>query len=90
MGGHEHYRLSLRTTPPRITGPRAGSERGQGGATIDAQYDRVRRSLEALILKYGEDNGRYLYEEMTRYRSQPAPLRQHSGLGALPIRPLHA
>ena len=27
-------------------------------------------SLEALIRKYGEDNGRYLYEEMTRYRSQ--------------------
>jgi hypothetical protein len=27
-------------------------------------------SLEALIGKYGDDNGRYLYEEMTRYRSQ--------------------
>ena len=27
-------------------------------------------SLEALVGKYGEDNGRYLYEEMTRYRAQ--------------------
>jgi hypothetical protein len=27
-------------------------------------------SLEALIARYGEDNGRYLYEEMTRYRAQ--------------------
>jgi len=27
-------------------------------------------SLEAMIGKYGEDNGRYLYEEMTRYQSQ--------------------
>jgi hypothetical protein len=27
-------------------------------------------SLEAMIRKYGEDNGRYLFEEMTRYRSQ--------------------
>ena len=31
-------------------------------------------SLEAMIRKYGEDNGRYLYEEMTRYRSQYSKL----------------
>ena len=38
-----------------------------------------------MIAKYGEDNGRYLYEELTRYRSQPAPLRQRPG----PRRPAH-
>ena len=27
-------------------------------------------TLEELIRKYGEDNGRYLYEEMKRYQSQ--------------------
>ena len=26
--------------------------------------------LEALIHQYGEDNGRYLYQEMSRYRSR--------------------
>ena len=31
-------------------------------------------SLEAMICKYGEDNGRYLYEEMTRYRAQYSKL----------------
>jgi len=27
-------------------------------------------SLEDMIRKYGDDNGRYLYEELTRYQSQ--------------------
>jgi hypothetical protein len=26
--------------------------------------------LDALVQRYGEDNGRYLYEEMTRYQAQ--------------------
>ena len=39
-------------------------------AAVDAQHDGVRRIAGSLIRKYGEDNGRYLYEEMTRYRSQ--------------------
>jgi hypothetical protein len=34
----------------------------------------LEESQEALIRKYGEDNGRYLYEEMMRYRSRYAKL----------------
>ena len=42
----------------------------QGPAAVDPPArSGIDESLEALIRKYGEDNGRYLYEELTRYRS---------------------
>ena len=45
-------------------------ERGKGLQQLTHNTTGFDESLAALILKYGEDDGRYLYDEMTRYRSQ--------------------
>jgi len=43
-------------------------ERGQGLEQLVQQETGVGMTLAAMIEKYGEDNGRYLYEELNRYR----------------------
>lgn len=45
-------------------------ERGKGLQQLTHNTMGFDESLEAMILKYGADNGRYLYDEMTRYRGQ--------------------
>jgi hypothetical protein len=49
-------------------------ERGQGLVPMARDRTGVTYTLDALIEKYGEDNGAYLYEELTRYQ------RAYSGL----------
>lgn len=44
-------------------------ERGKGLQQLTHVTTGMDVSLEDMIAKYGEDNGRYLYEELTRYRS---------------------
>jgi hypothetical protein len=44
-------------------------ERGKGLQQLTHVTAGMDVSLEEMMAKYGEDNGRYLYEELTRYRS---------------------
>jgi hypothetical protein len=44
-------------------------ERGQSLAQLAQTRTGVGATLEELIAKYGEDNGRYLFEEIYRYQS---------------------
>jgi hypothetical protein len=49
-------------------------ERGQGLEPMARDRTGMTYTLDALIAKYGEDNGAFLYEELTRYQ------RAYSGL----------
>jgi hypothetical protein len=64
---HEAYFEANPGTYYRSTG---WLERGNDLQQLNPNTREFDETLEALIRKYGEDNGRYLYEEMTRYRSQ--------------------
>ena len=49
-------------------------ERGKDLQQLAHNATGFDESLEAMIRKYGEDNGRYLFGEMTRYLSQYSKL----------------
>ena len=79
-----------RTLPASISSENPGTyyrstgwlERGQGLQQLTHDTVGFDEPLEAMIRKYGEDNGRYLYEELTRYRSQYRKLDLHrNGIG---------
>jgi hypothetical protein len=70
MGGRERYQAYFEDNPGTFYRSTGWLERGQGLQQLTHNTTGFDESLEALIGKYGEDNGRYLYEEMTRYRSQ--------------------
>ena len=60
----------MTATPALTTSSTGWLERGKGLQQLTPNTMGFDESLEALIRKYGDENGRYLYAEMTRYRSQ--------------------
>jgi hypothetical protein len=70
MGSHERYQAYFEGNPGTYYRSTGWLERGKGLQQLTHNTMGFDESLAALILKYGEDNGRYLYAEMTRYRAQ--------------------
>jgi hypothetical protein len=70
IGSHERYQAYFESNPGTYYRSTGWLERGQGLQQLTHQTMGFDESLDALVRKYGEDNGRYLYEEMTRYRAQ--------------------
>ena len=74
MGSAERYQAYFEGNPGTFYRSTGWLERGKGLQQLTHSTMGFDESLEALIRKYGEDNGRYLYEEMTRYRAQYSKL----------------
>lgn len=70
MGGRERYQAYFDSHPGTFYRSTGWLERGQGLQQLTHDTKGFDDSLETMIRKYGDDNGRYLYEELTRYRSQ--------------------
>jgi hypothetical protein len=70
MGGHQRYQAYFDANAGVYYRSTGWLERGQGLQQLTHQTMGFDEPLEEAVRKYGEDNGRYLYEEMTRYRSQ--------------------
>ena len=70
MGSRERYQAYFEDNPGTYYQSTGWRERGKGLQQLTHNTMGFDESLEAMIRKYGEDNGRYLYEEMTRYCSQ--------------------
>jgi hypothetical protein len=69
MGSRHEYQTYFDSHPGTYYRSTGWLERGQGMQQLAANRTGVGVSLEALIAKYGEENGLYLYEELTRYQS---------------------
>ena len=74
MGSAERYQAYFDGNPGTYYRSTGWLERGKGLQQLTHSTMGFDESLEAMIRKYGEDNGRYLYEEMTRYRAQYSKL----------------
>ena len=70
MGSRERYQRYFDANPGTFYRSTGWLERGKGLQQLTHQTIGLEESLEALIGKYGDDNGRYLYGEMMRYRSR--------------------
>jgi len=70
IGSHERYQAYFESNPGTYYRSTGWLERGQGLQQLTHHTLGFDESLDALVRQYGEDNGRYLYEEMTRYRAQ--------------------
>ena len=70
MGSHDRYQAYFNDNPGTYYRSTGWLERGKGLQQLTHNTTGFDESLDAMIAKYGEDNGRYLYEEMTRYQSQ--------------------
>ena len=69
MGSRERYLTYFESNPGTYYRSTGWLERGKGLQQLTHHTVGIDESLEALIGKYGDDNGRYLYEELTRYRA---------------------
>jgi len=70
MGSLERHQAYFDGNPGTYYQSTGWLERGKGLQQLTPNTMGFDESLEALIRKYGDENGRYLYAEMTRYRSQ--------------------
>jgi Protein of unknown function (DUF1638) len=70
MGSAPRYLTYFEGNPGTYYRSTGWLERGKGLQQLTHNTAGFDESLEALIRKYGEDNGCYLYEEMTRYQTQ--------------------
>jgi hypothetical protein len=70
MGSGERHQAYFEHNPGTYYRSTGWLERGKGLQQLTPNTMGFDESLESLIARYGEDNGRYLYEEMTRYRTQ--------------------
>ena len=70
MGSHARYQAYFDGNPGTYYRSTGWLERGQGLQQLTHHTLGFDESLDALVRRYGEDNGRYLFEEMTRYRAQ--------------------
>jgi hypothetical protein len=70
MGSHDRYQAYFNDNPGTYYRSTGWLERGKGLQQLTHNTMGFDESLDAMIAKYGEDNGRYLYDEMTRYLSQ--------------------
>jgi hypothetical protein len=74
MGSRDRYQAYFEANPGTYYRSTGWLERGKGLQQLTHNTTGFDESLAALIEKYGEDNGRYLYQEMTRYRSNYSKL----------------
>ena len=74
MGGRDRYQEYFETNPGTFYRSTGWLERGKGLQQLTHDTFGFDESLDALIRKYGEDNGRYLYGELTRYRANYSKL----------------
>jgi hypothetical protein len=70
MGSRDRYHAYFEANPGTYYRSTGWLERGKGLQQLTHGTTGFDESLEALMDRYGQDNGRYLYDEMTRYRSQ--------------------
>ncbi len=70
MGSHDRYQAYFNDNPGTYFRSTGWLERGKGLQQLTHNTMGFDESLDAMIAKYGEDNGRYLYDEMTRYQAQ--------------------
>jgi len=68
MGSHKVYAEYFSSHPGTYYRSTGWLERGQGLDQTVRMKTGVTLALDDLIAKYGDDNGRYLFEEMNRYR----------------------
>jgi hypothetical protein len=69
MGSRARHQAYFENNPGTYYRSTGWLERGKDVPQLIQHTTGFDESLDALIGKYGEDNGRYLYDEMTRYRS---------------------
>jgi len=67
FGSRHRYREYFEQNPGVYFRSTGWLERGRSLAQLAQQRTGIGATLEELIAKYGEDNGRYLYEELYRY-----------------------
>ena len=70
MGSRERYQAYFTESPGTFYRSTGWLERGKGLQQLTQHTVGLAESLDALIVRYGEDNGRYLFEEMTRYQAR--------------------
>lgn len=68
MGGRECYAKYFAANPGTYFRSTGWLERGKGLQQLTMGKSPVGTTLSELIERYGEDNGRYLFEEFTRYQ----------------------
>jgi hypothetical protein len=69
MGSRQRYQEYFDANPGVFFRSTGWLERGKGLIPISRQQTGIDVSLQDLIDKYGEENGRYLYEELNNYQS---------------------
>jgi hypothetical protein len=69
MGGRERYEEYFASNPGTYFRSTGWLERGSGLEQLTMVKTGAGAGLDALIAKYGEENGRYLFDELTRYQS---------------------
>jgi hypothetical protein len=69
FGSRQKYREYFEQNPGTYFRSTGWLERGQGLVQLAQQRTGIGAKLEELIAKYGEENGRYLYDELYRYQS---------------------
>jgi hypothetical protein len=74
MGSGERFETYFERNPGTYYRSTGWLERGKDLRQLAHSTTGFDESLEALIARYGEDNGRYLYGELTRYQSQYSKL----------------
>ncbi|MGB9611330.1 MAG: DUF1638 domain-containing protein [Bryobacteraceae bacterium] len=68
MGGRQRYQKFFEEHPGTFYRSTGWLERGKGLRQLTHATADLDATLEELVAKYGLENGRYLYEELTRYR----------------------
>lgn len=69
LGSRERYQQHFEDHPGTYYRSTGWLERGQSIQQIAQNRTGSGLSLEQLVARYGEDNGHYLYDELTRYRA---------------------
>lgn len=81
LGSRERYEEEFHSHPGTYFRSTGWLERGQGLEPLVSLETGAGASLAALIAQYGEDNGRYLFQELNRYQQSYSRLAYiHTGL----------
>ncbi len=68
MGSRHRYQVYFDANPGVYFRSTGWIERGEGLEQVFYERTGFGHSLEELVARYGEDNGRYLYEQLTGYQ----------------------
>lgn len=81
LGSRKRYAAEFAANPGTYFRSTGWLERGQGLEPLVSLQTGAGTSLQELIAQYGEDNGRYLYQELNRYQHSYSRLAYiHTGL----------